>query len=536
MAVDYPERRARPPTPSASPAPRSTPTSAAASSPPSRGPARRAPAATRAAPVEALLAPPRAGARPRAGGPRLAALGPAGARLRAHADRGRALLLPRPRRWSRSSRERTVRARWRRSCGPATPMTPPRCCRRARDDAGGAAAARPGRRSPRSPPISRPPASGRSPRWAPATPSALRGAARVVAGPVRRRGRRRAGAAGRAPGPGVGHRPRRASSRPRSSCAPTTSSTSARSRPAASRRPTPALEHVVLAALCALRGRRHGGLTDRVEALVRDAAADGPARRRRARAGRRRRPARLRPPALPGRRPPRRRAPAAAAAARRPRGRRPAWRWRRSSSALRPDARPRPGRAGARAAACPPGAALGLFALGRSAGWIAHALEARRDDRLIRPRVALHRARRRWDHPRHDRATGCASTSGCGPRGSSRRARSPPRPSPAAASTWTAPRVKPAQGRARGRPARGHDRGGRLRGRGPRAGRQARSRVAAPGLYEETEETRARRERERELRRMAPPLGADLHGRPSKRDRRRLEAQRAAGSRRRGAG
>jgi hypothetical protein len=35
---------------------------------------------------------------------------------------------------------------------------------------------------------------------------------------------------------------------------------------------------------------------------------------------------------------------------------------------------------------------------------------------------------------------------------------------------------------------------------------------------------------------MAPPLGHDLQGRPSKRDRRRLEAQRAAGSRRRGAG
>ena len=54
-------------------------------------------------------------------------------------------------------------------------------------------------------------------------------------------------------------------------------------------------------------------------------------------------------------------------------------------------------------------------------------------------------------------------------------------------------------------------------------------------LYEETEESRARREQQRELRRMAPPLGADLHGRPSKRDRRRLEAQRA-GSRRRGTG
>ena len=58
----------------------------------------------------------------------------------------------------------------------------------------------------------------------------------------------------------------------------------------------------------------------------------------------------------------------------------------------------------------------------------------------------------------------------------------------------------------------------------------------AQGLYQESEESRARRERQRELRRMAPPLGHDLQGRPSKRDRRRLEAQRAAGSRRRGTG
>jgi len=57
----------------------------------------------------------------------------------------------------------------------------------------------------------------------------------------------------------------------------------------------------------------------------------------------------------------------------------------------------------------------------------------------------------------------------------------------------------------------------------------------AQGLYEESEESRARRERQRDLRRMAPPLGHDLQGRPSKRDRRRLEAQRA-GSRRRGGG
>jgi ribosome-associated heat shock protein Hsp15 len=45
-------------------------------------------------------------------------------------------------------------------------------------------------------------------------------------------------------------------------------------------------------------------------------------------------------------------------------------------------------------------------------------------------------------------------------------------------------------------------------------------------LYDETEESLLERERRRELRRMAPPPGADLAGRPSKRDRRRLEAMR----------
>jgi citrate synthase len=143
------------------------------------------------------------------------------------------------------------------------------------------------------------------------------------------------------------------------------------------------VEHVVLAALCALRGRLHGGLTDRVEALVRDAAAEGPARAaERALEG---------GGALPG-----------------------------FGHPLYPDGDPRAaellriagppdeviagllalGReqlgeeptldfglaALARALGLRPGAGLGLFALGRSAGWIAHALEARRDDRLIRPR------------------------------------------------------------------------------------------------------------------------------------------------------
>jgi len=143
------------------------------------------------------------------------------------------------------------------------------------------------------------------------------------------------------------------------------------------------VEHVLLAALCALRGRRHGGLTDRVEALVRDAAVDGPAR-----AAERA----LRDGALPG-----------------------------FGHPLYPDGDPRGAEllrlaapldeavtgllaladeqlglrptldlglaVVARTLGLPAGAALGIFALGRSAGWIAHALEARRDDRLIRPRA-----------------------------------------------------------------------------------------------------------------------------------------------------
>jgi citrate synthase len=36
----------------------------------------------------------------------------------------------------------------------------------------------------------------------------------------------------------------------------------------------------------------------------------------------------------------------------------------------------------------PPGAALAIFAVGRTVGWIAHALEQRRDGRLIRPRAS----------------------------------------------------------------------------------------------------------------------------------------------------
>lgn len=143
------------------------------------------------------------------------------------------------------------------------------------------------------------------------------------------------------------------------------------------------VEHVLLAALCALRGRRHGGLTDRVEALVRDAAADGPARAaeraltdggglpgfghplypdgdpRGAELLRLAAPA---DPAVAG----------LVALAREQLGLRPTLDL--GLAAL------------SRTLRLPAGAALGLFALGRSAGWVAHALEAWRDDRLVRPR------------------------------------------------------------------------------------------------------------------------------------------------------
>jgi ribosome-associated heat shock protein Hsp15 len=54
------------------------------------------------------------------------------------------------------------------------------------------------------------------------------------------------------------------------------------------------------------------------------------------------------------------------------------------------------------------------------------------------------------------------------------------------------------------------------------------SATVAATLYEETEESRARREEQAMQRRLAQPLGADLGGRPTKQDRRRLEALRRA--------
>lgn len=144
------------------------------------------------------------------------------------------------------------------------------------------------------------------------------------------------------------------------------------------------LEHVVLAALCALRGRRHGGLTERVESLVADAGRDGP----RAAAERHltdegalpgfghplypdgdpRAAELLSRAALPADDP----VTLLVALARDQLGERPTLDL--GLAAL------------ARALGLPGGAALCLFALGRSAGWIAHALETRDDARLIRPR------------------------------------------------------------------------------------------------------------------------------------------------------
>jgi ribosome-associated heat shock protein Hsp15 len=52
--------------------------------------------------------------------------------------------------------------------------------------------------------------------------------------------------------------------------------------------------------------------------------------------------------------------------------------------------------------------------------------------------------------------------------------------------------------------------------------------TAAATLYEETPESIARREQRAAERRLARPLGADLGARPTKRDRRRLDALRRA--------
>ena len=58
--------------------------------------------------------------------------------------------------------------------------------------------------------------------------------------------------------------------------------------------------------------------------------------------------------------------------------------------------------------------------------------------------------------------------------------------------------------------------------------------TVAQALYDETPESRSAREQQALERRLARPLGADLGSRPTKQDRRRLEALRRGERRRRG--
>jgi len=140
------------------------------------------------------------------------------------------------------------------------------------------------------------------------------------------------------------------------------------------------LESALLAALCALRGRRHGGMTERVEGLLEEASGAG-AREAVARALREQ----GRVPGFGHELHP----------AGDPRG---AELVRRAGPVAAPVADLVRGELGleptldfglvalCRAHRLPAGSAFCLFALGRSAGWAAHALEAAADGRLIRPR------------------------------------------------------------------------------------------------------------------------------------------------------
>lgn len=148
---------------------------------------------------------------------------------------------------------------------------------------------------------------------------------------------------------------------------------------------------VVIAGLAALQGRKHGGHTERVDALLRE--VDAPERSRTVLAARLRRGESI--PGFGHKLYP----------TGDPRG--------RLLLALAEEARPQAAavaRAAAVAAAAeelieqkptidfglatlaaaldlPPGAALTLFALGRTVGWIGHAIEQYESDRLIRPRA-----------------------------------------------------------------------------------------------------------------------------------------------------
>ncbi|GGY23362.1 citrate synthase family protein [Paludibacterium paludis] len=146
------------------------------------------------------------------------------------------------------------------------------------------------------------------------------------------------------------------------------------------------LHAAVLGGLCALGGGRHGGATDRIEAFwdeMGDMSAPDVSLRRRLERG----------DALPGFGHPlypdgdaRATALLAAILPARPR-----WKdWLDTAERLTGQ---RPSIDLALVAArrhlnLPQGSAFGLFALGRSIGWIAHALEQRAEDRLIRPRAA----------------------------------------------------------------------------------------------------------------------------------------------------
>jgi citrate synthase len=145
------------------------------------------------------------------------------------------------------------------------------------------------------------------------------------------------------------------------------------------------MQNVLLAALCALEGRRHGAMSERVEELVRDAERDGarPACRR----------ALKRDGVLPGFGHPlypdgdpraaeliaRAELPRTdvaaqiAAFARRELGVEPSLDFALVALARRVGA--------------PAGGAFALFALGRSTGWAAHAFEAAASGELIRPRA-----------------------------------------------------------------------------------------------------------------------------------------------------
>lgn len=148
---------------------------------------------------------------------------------------------------------------------------------------------------------------------------------------------------------------------------------------------------VVSAGLAALKGGRHGGYTERVEALFREA---GRPERARGVLGERLRRGETLPgfghPLYPAGDP---RARALVALAQAGAGAAPAS---RLALALRDAARDLVGEeptldfglvALAHALRLPPGAPLSLFALGRTIGWIGHALEQYALDRLIRPRA-----------------------------------------------------------------------------------------------------------------------------------------------------